>query len=137
MIPRQIVVDNQIAKLQVYGRIKSHFNLRDGFDGIVGNPPYVNTFLLERILTKNPTYKEDIKANLVSAKGAFDICSLFVEVARKIGPKARIGYILPNKLVAVDSAKGMREFIKDDPSTFLESVDDVSSHAFNGWRCPC
>ncbi len=108
-------------------RIKSHFNLRDGFDGIVGNPPYVNTFLLERILTKNPTYKEDIKANLVSAKGAFDICSLFVEVARKIGPKARIGYILPNKLVAVDSAKGMREFIKDDPSTFLESVDDVSN----------
>lgn len=108
-------------------RVKSHFGLKEGFDGIVGNPPYVNTFLLERILAKNPTYKEDIKANLKSAKGAFDICSLFIEVAKTIGPKARIGYILPNKLVAVDSAKGMREFIKDDSATFLESIDDVSN----------
>ena len=97
-----------------------------GFNGIVGNPPYVNTFLLERILARNPTYKEDIKAKLRSARGAFDICSLFIEVGRRIGPNARIGYILPNKLIAVDSAIGMRDFIKDDPSVFIESIDDAS-----------
>lgn len=108
-------------------KINSQFKLKNGFHGIVGNPPYVNTFLLERILEKNPSYKEDIKANLKSAKGAFDICSLFVEVARAIGPNARIGYILPNKLVAVDSAKGMREFIREDSATYLESIDDISN----------
>lgn len=111
-------------------KISKHFSevkKNGGFTAVVGNPPYVNTFLLERILAKNPTYKEDIKAKLRSAKGAFDICSLFVEVARRIGPKARIGFILPNKLIAVDSAVGMRDFIKNDKTIFIESIDDASN----------
>jgi len=88
----------------------------------VGNPPYINVF----ILASNPKYKEELRAKYKSARGAFDICALFIEACRKSKVPNRIGFILPNKLASVDNAEAMRSFIRDDKQLFVESVDDIS-----------
>lgn len=93
------------------------------FDIFVGNPPYINSF----VLSNDKEYKAKIKEMYTSAKGAFDICSLFFEACNKISPKARIGFVLPNKLLSSENSRGMREYIVSSEEIHLEQVDDIST----------
>ena len=93
------------------------------FSAFIGNPPYVNSVLL----SSNPNYKNGLKNDYCSAKGAFDLCALFFEACNKISSSARIGFILPNKLLSSENSKEMRRYLVSSKDSFIETVDDIST----------
>lgn len=118
------ILDESVGKWQIGDWERAFFKPKGfpHFDCIIGNPPYINSV----ILSQNNKYKMILKNKFTSAKGAFDICSLFVEAAKKISPDSRIGFILPNKLMSSDNSLGMRTFIFSNPKSYIEIFDDVS-----------
>ncbi|MFK7827269.1 MAG: N-6 DNA methylase [Oligoflexales bacterium] len=89
----------------------------------VGNPPYVNSV----ILSEKPEYKDRLKEKYESAKGAFDLCALFLEACDKARSKnCRFGFVLPNKLISSENAEGMRDYILSSKNIYIESIEDIS-----------
>ena len=78
-----------------------------GFDCVIGNPPYI------RIQHVQPPERRAKYVELYeTARGRFDIAALFIELANNIAkPGGRIGYIVSNKLLSVNGASQLREFI--------------------------
>ncbi len=89
----------------------------DGFDIVVGNPPYI------RIQTLN--YDKNMikffRNTYESAIGNYDIYNLFVEKSLElVKEKHEIGFILPNKFILADYGKGLRNIINE--SSALQSI---------------
>ncbi len=82
---------------------------KDGFDVVVGNPPYVRTQILDKYTT------EYCKTNyLTSSKGNFDIYVTFVEKALEILNKDGVmGYILPHKFFTAQYGKPLRKLVSE------------------------
>ncbi len=81
-----------------------------GFDAVVGNPPYVNAIELKRILSEKekPYWKQVFE----TAKGAFDLYILFLEMGLKlINKKGYAGLITPNKFLSAPYAESLRSFL--------------------------
>ena len=85
------------------------FGIKDGFDIVIGNPPYIDS----EVMTK--TLKDmRIKYNALYevAKGNWDIFLLFIELAIKLLKTGGANtYILPNKLIAANYAKATRKYM--------------------------
>jgi tRNA1(Val) A37 N6-methylase TrmN6 len=95
-----------------------------GFDAIVGNPPYV---------LGRETFKTNVKDYLAkhysSYKGKFDLYVYFTEqAARLLGRKGKLGYILPNTLLANENATLLRKYILENKT--LEVIKMFSSRVF-------
>lgn len=82
------------------------FGITDGFDVIIGNPPYVNT------RSQDETTKNYIRANYRHSKGA-DIYVAFIEHASSLLCEgAPLTFIVPNKFFGADYGKAIRKYLQ-------------------------
>jgi len=77
-----------------------------GFDAVIGNPPYIRVDNLER------EDKNFWRNSFESSKGKYDIYYLFIEsVFKWLKRGGKCGFIVPNKFCAADSAENLRGLI--------------------------
>ncbi|MFA5012436.1 MAG: TaqI-like C-terminal specificity domain-containing protein [Ignavibacteria bacterium] len=99
----------------------------NGFDAIVGNPPWVfgggtDISILEKDYFLNV---------LISAKGKVNLFAMFLEKACKLLKKMGfVSYIIPNTLLRVTSYKYIREYILKNNS--IKEIIDLDTGVFKG-----
>lgn len=92
----------------------------NGFDAIVGNPPYVRIQNIVKYSTEEIDYfQSDISGYTVATSEAFDKYYLFIQRAISlINNSGTIGYIVPHKFFIVKGGKSLRSFITTNSSLF-------------------
>jgi hypothetical protein len=93
---------------------KVFFGEQEGFDAVVGNPPYVNSKLLPE---GQKNYLEEVYQ---STTGRWDIYSIFVELGLDISLET--SYILPSMFFRRPYGEGLREVVSDEGEVY-EIVD--------------
>lgn len=97
-----------------------------GFDAIVGNPPYVRIQELGRRLA------DYCRARYSTARGSFDTYIPFIERGVELlAAEGRLGFIVPNKFMKLDSAAGLRRMLTAD-RIVEEVLDFGDSQLFEG-----
>lgn len=94
----------------------------EGFDYIIGNPPYVNTHDMskETALFLKKTFN-------TTKTGVYNIFYAFVEYAMEfLSEKGKLSYIVPNNFLTIKSAYDLRKFITSN--YFLESILDFAGN---------
>jgi type I restriction-modification system DNA methylase subunit len=84
---------------------------RDGFDVVIGNPPYIDS---ETMMKSDINLRDFFTGKYLSAKGNWDIFCVFIEKALQLLKDG--GYfamIVPNKLLNADYAKSIRDILKN------------------------
>lgn len=100
------------------------FDIKDGFDVIIGNPPYINANELKKRLGEYDY--EFLKSGFVSAKGTIDIYILFFEFGlRNLSEIGHLIYITPNRYLSASYGEALRGLIHDQYS--IISISDFSS----------
>lgn len=75
-----------------------------GFDGVIGNPPYIRIQALGRDLA------EYCRRHYETASGSFDTYVPFIERSLSLlSATGRLGFIVPNKFLKLDYARRLRE----------------------------
>lgn len=99
----------------------------EGFDIVIGNPPYI------KVQNLNDEDSRVYKSIYSTAKGKYDIYVLFIELAFKLVKNAgNIMFINPHRFIISEYGKALRELIKE--SNWLRSllyfgVDQVFENA--------
>lgn len=84
------------------------FGVKDGFDIVIGNPPYVSAVSMSR----DKGIKKTFKSVYPQATGAYDLYILFLLKAISILKSEGIyAWIIPNKFLISDYAKKTKEFL--------------------------
>lgn len=100
------------------------FDISDGFDVVIGNPPYINANELKKRLGIKEY--EILKSGYEAAKGTIDIYILFFEFGLKIlGENGILTYISPNRFLSASYGEALRNFIFNGYS--IVSISDFSS----------
>ncbi len=90
------------------------FNIKDGFDIVIGNPPYLRVQGIDKI--ESEKYKKLYK----SATGSYDLYVIFTERAIKLlGKNGLVNFIMPHKWVNSAFGKGLREVAKEKFFKFI------------------
>ena len=89
------------------------FELKNGFDYIIGNPPYVEA---KHMTTDIPIMHDYLKKKYASAKkGKIDLLIPFVEKGISLlNSKGRMGIIIQNRFFKNEYGEGLRELISSD-----------------------
>lgn len=100
-------VEVDLNKIQIYNEdFLLSFNKKE-FHIIVGNPPYLENRKINKYYNK-----ENYKERFQSAKGRFDLFSLFIEKALNINKYGGlIGYIIPSSLMYNNNFEEIRKLI--------------------------
>ncbi|MBL7681754.1 MAG: Eco57I restriction-modification methylase domain-containing protein [Flavipsychrobacter sp.] len=99
------------------------FDVTEGFDIVIGNPPYINANELKKKLGDK---YEKLKEGYESAKGTIDIYILFIEFGLKaLSRDGSLCYITPNRFLSASYGEALREFIHREYS--IRSISDFSS----------
>lgn len=90
----------------------------NGFDAIVGNPPYVR---IQNLVKFSPEeikyYQDDISGFGVAKKETIDKYYVFIQRAiALLNPTGFLGYIVPNKFFIIKGGKALRKFISESCS---------------------
>jgi type I restriction-modification system DNA methylase subunit len=90
----------------------------EGFDAIVGNPPYVRIQNMVKYQAEEiKYYQSTISGFTVAETDTFDKYYLFIQRAiNLLNPNGVLGYIVPNKFFIVKGGKALREFISSHSS---------------------
>lgn len=85
------------------------------FDFIVGNPPYISYWNIDK------EYRKFIKENFSTCKnGAFDYSYAFWEQGLKyLKDNGKMGYLVPNSLLKTKSGQALRKSIQKNISTII------------------
>lgn len=87
------------------------FGIKDGFDLLIGNPPYLRIQGLQAV---DSNMANKYKQNFLSATGAFDLYILFIEQGIKlINSSGILNYIIPHKWVNSSFGSGIRKIVAD------------------------
>lgn len=93
------------------------FGVEDGFDIVIGNPPYV------RRTSISANHKKEYEKNYKSAYKQYDLYILFIEMGLKILKKnGTLSFINPNKFFVAEYGLKIREIILTQ-SDILKIVD--------------
>lgn len=94
---------------------------KSGFDFVVGNPPYLEAKKMPNELKK--LCRENFPE---VTKGAFDLYFCFIKMALDLlNSDGMFGYIIPNKVQVLKSARWLRKYILDNFS--IEEIVDISN----------
>ena len=97
------------------------FGVGDGFDVVIGNPPYVDS---ENMTRTNPEGRQILAKRYVTAKGNWDLYIPFWELSLNlIHEKGVASLITPNKWLSIGYGKSLRQFSK----SFVYKIVDYSS----------
>ncbi|MBU8901663.1 MAG: Eco57I restriction-modification methylase domain-containing protein [Victivallales bacterium] len=88
-------------------------NDTNGFDAIVGNPPYVR---IQNLVKFSPEevkyYQNDLSGFVVAKKETIDKYYVFIQRAiALLNPSGFLGYIVPSKFFIIKGGKALRKFI--------------------------
>ena len=92
---------------------------KNGFDIVIGNPPYVSAVNMARSNEEKQLYKQ----SYLEATGAYDMYILFLLLGAKLSSNIYC-WIIPNKLLVADYAKRTLEKLRSECG--LEKSIDVS-----------
>ena len=107
------------SKSTGFGRILAE---KKGFDGIIGNPPYVRSILLR----EEPKTWEYYRTHYKTAFKEFDIYMCFLEKAYSLlAPEGRLGFIMPNKWLHAGMGEAARSLFKEKKA--IESIINFGS----------
>ena len=82
-----------------------------GFDAVVGNPPYLN---IKGIRANNPQVSDYFKMNYQSATERYDLYVLFIEkCAHLLKQSGCVIFILPHKFTNANFGIGIRKFLTE------------------------
>ena len=91
------------------------FGITDGFDIVIGNPPYLR---IQGIRSVSSQYAEYLINNYKSATGSFDLYMCFVERSLKlIGECGFVNFIMPIKWSNSAAGKGLRKLFSESHSS--------------------
>ncbi len=94
------------------------FNIKNGFDIVIGNPPYI------RIQSINNLLSEKYKKIYSSTTGKYDIYVIFVEKGLKLLKEGGIlNFIMPHKWINSGFGKGLRKLSKKFLYKFVSFKD--------------
>lgn len=94
----------------------------NGFDAIIGNPPYVSTTDMHNLLP-DIEFAKIYKKKYTTSYKQFDKYFIFIERAiSKLKNKGVLCYIVPNKFFKIESGKKLRGVIAE--GKILKSLDD-------------
>ena len=102
-----------------------------GFDAVIGNPPYI------RIQGFPQDQVGYFVRNYHSATGNYDVYVIFVERGLGLlGPKGRLGMILPNKFFRTDYGLGLRRRLSQEKAV-ARIVDFGAEQVFEATTYTC
>ncbi|SFS45868.1 Eco57I restriction-modification methylase domain-containing protein [Lutibacter maritimus] len=104
----------QLQFPQIFGTslrgTKQSAESKQGFDVVIGNPPYVNANELKKGLSKDQY--SFLKSNFATAKGTVDLYIYFFEKGLDIiSQKGILSYITPNRFLSASYGKALREML--------------------------
>lgn len=90
------------------------FGINNGFDIVIGNPPYLR---IQGIRESNPKFADYLSKHYKSATGSFDLYVTFAEKGFDlINQKGIVNYIMPTKWTNSAFGKGLRELVSKTKS---------------------
>lgn len=99
------------------------FGFEDGFDVIIGNPPFVSALELKKLISIE-VYNY-LKSNYETAKGAIDFYIYFFEKGIKLlKANGLVSYISPNRYLSASYGEALRKYIFDNAT--IHSIVDYS-----------
>lgn len=101
------------------------FSSANGFDAVIGNPPYLDS---ETMTTFTPRWRDYCVDHYRSASGNWDVFCVFIERALELCcPGGRHSFIVPNKLGSAGYARSVRSIMsKDNSLTLLRDYSSVA-----------
>ena len=105
------------------------FGIKDGFDVVIGNPPYVDS---ETMTRNNPEFREYLKNTFSCAVGNWDLFVIFIQKSMELANlKGCLSFIIPNKIISAKYTYALREYL--NKKSIRELIDysnvDVFSEA--------
>lgn len=83
------------------------FGIKDGFDIVIANPPYIDSETMERNM---PAQRQLYKSLYCTAKGNWDMYIIFYELGMRLTTNSGIlAYITPNKWLSIKYGEAMRD----------------------------
>jgi adenine-specific DNA-methyltransferase len=120
-------INNLKWKIYNQNTLHMYVHLKNQFDFIVGNPPYIRIHNLD-INTRN-----FIKDNFLYSEGTIDIYLTFFEMAiHMININGKIGYITPNSYLHNSSYNKFRDFLKREKGIHT-LIDFKANKIFKGY----
>ena len=88
---------------------------KDGFDAIVGNPPYVRIQNLVKYSSEEiKFYQNKVSGYTVANRESFDKYYLFIQRAIELlSSSGFLGYIVPHKFFIIKGGKSLRKYIRE------------------------
>lgn len=109
------------------------FGIKDGFDVMIANPPYIDSETMERTM---PEMRRIYKELYSTASGNWDMFILFVEKGNRLLKNNGVqSYIVPNKLIAAKYADALRNFMVQQNIFIIRDYGSVP--VFEAFVYPC
>ncbi|NPA54761.1 MAG: hypothetical protein GXO40_00125, partial [Epsilonproteobacteria bacterium] len=99
------------------------FNIKDGFDIVIGNPPYIDS---ENMTKHQQKIRDIIKEEYKLTKGNWDIYIAFFELGlRLLKENGNLVFITPDKWLSKPFGRALRACIKDNLKFILNGGRDI------------
>jgi len=107
------------------------FDISDGFDVVIGNPPYIDSEAMVKIF---PMLREKLNKCYNTTKGNWDIYIPFYEKAYNLIKKhGYLTYITPNKWLSAPYGKKLREYFQGE---IYQIIDCSKINVFEAGNSP-
>jgi hypothetical protein len=85
------------------------FGIEDGFDIVIGNPPYMRVQMIQKTQPEFMSYYRD---HYQSAVGSFDLYAVFIERGYSLlSENGQLAYIVPHKFFQATFGEGLRKLL--------------------------
>ena len=109
------------------------FGIKDGFDIVIANPPYIDSETMERTM---PEMRRIYRELYSTASGNWDMFIVFIEKGNRLLKNNGVqSYIVPNKLVAAKYADALRNFMAQQNIFIIRDYGSVP--VFEAFVYPC